>query len=170
MMGPSQPTQSNLYSINNQLSGQLRRKEAHQEINVYLRVRSKKFHGRGLFYGAENRRRIQCGHISQEIYVRTMSAQHLTRDIPRETYILCETLCGHSADIVRTYISRDICPHYIFLGFHLGVTKVRKTGACRGVLFAALLHLTLAPKFAGGASFSELAPKADSLAPQNRWG
>ena len=41
-----------------------------------------------------------CGHISLEIYVRTMSAQHL----PRETYILREMLCGHSADIVRTYI------------------------------------------------------------------
>ena len=56
---------------------------------------------------AENPRRIQCGHcadicISLEIYVSTMSAQHL----PRETYILREMLCGHSADIVRT-----LCGH-----------------------------------------------------------
>ena len=47
--------------------------------------------------------------------VRTMSAQHL----PRETYILLEMLC----DIVRTYISRDICPNNVrtisFFGFQL---------------------------------------------------
>ena len=41
--------------------------------------------------------------------VRTMSAQHL----PRETYIFREMLCGHSAYIVGTYISRDICPHNV---------------------------------------------------------
>ena len=49
--------------------------------------------------------------------VRTMFAQHL----PRETYILREMLCGHCADIERTYISRDICPHYNLLGFHLSL-------------------------------------------------
>ena len=45
--------------------------------------------------------------------VRTMSAQHLTKDI----CLTGEMLCGHSAEIVRTYISRDICPHYILLRF-----------------------------------------------------
>ena len=38
-----------------------------------------------------------------------MSAQHLTKDV----CLTREMLCGHSADIVRTYISREICPHYI---------------------------------------------------------
>ena len=57
----------------------------------------------------ENRRRIKCGYISLEIYVRTISAQHLTKDI----CLTREILCGHSAVIVRTYISRNICPHYI---------------------------------------------------------
>ena len=42
--------------------------------------------------------------------VRTMSAQHL----PRETYILREMFCGHSADI---YLQGYICPHYILLRF-----------------------------------------------------
>ena len=37
--------------------------------------------------------------------VRTMSAQHLTKDI----CLMREMLCGHSADIVWTYIFRDIC-------------------------------------------------------------
>ena len=45
--------------------------------------------------------------------VRTMSAQHLTKDI----CLTREMLCGHSAEIVRTYISRDICPQYILLRF-----------------------------------------------------
>ena len=40
---------------------------------------------------------------------RTMSAHHLTKDI----CLTREMLCGHSADIVRTYISRDIYQHYI---------------------------------------------------------
>ena len=35
----------------------------------------------------------------------------------RHMYILGEMLCGHSADIVRTYISRDIFPHDILLRF-----------------------------------------------------
>ena len=35
----------------------------------------------------------------------------------KEIYIPREMLCGHSADIVRTYISRDICPHFILLRF-----------------------------------------------------
>ena len=42
-----------------------------------------------------------------------MSAQHL----PRETYILREMLCGHSADIyLQGYMSAQ-CPHYILLQF-----------------------------------------------------
>ena len=53
-------------------------------------------------------------HISLEIYVRTMSAQHLTKDICLTRDICCEMLCGHvclptlypssvfsSADLVR---------------------------------------------------------------------
>ena len=49
------------------------------------------------------------------------------------TYILREMLCGHSADIVRTYISRDICPHNVrtisFFGFQLNQhCKVAKNG------------------------------------------
>ena len=53
---------------------------------------------------------------SADIYpnVRTMSAQHLTRNM---CLFHREMLCGHSADIVRTYISKDICPHYILLRF-----------------------------------------------------
>ena len=76
---------------------------------------------------AENQRRIQCGHcadicISLEIYVRTISAQHLTKDI----CLTGEMLCVHSADIVRTYISRNICPHYILLRFSALVETLRK--------------------------------------------
>ena len=53
----------------------------------------------------------------EEIYVRTMSHKGYmsTR----------EMLCGHSADIMRTYISRDICPHNVrtvsFFGFQLSL-------------------------------------------------
>ena len=51
---------------------------------------------------AENRRRIYCGYISLEIYVRTMSAQHLTKDI----CLTREMLCGHCADIyIQGYMS-----------------------------------------------------------------
>ena len=64
--------------------------------------------------------RTLCGHISLEIYVRTMSAQHLTKDI----CLTREMLCGHSADTVRTlcgHISPGIYaaqyPHYILLRF-----------------------------------------------------
>ena len=65
--------------------------------------------------------RTLCGHISLEINVRTMSAQHL----PRETYIsfvrccvdIVPILCGHSADIyLQGYMSAH-CPHYILLRF-----------------------------------------------------
>ena len=37
-------------------------------------------------------------------------------------------LCGHSADIVRTYISRYICPHYILLRFSPLLTLVKSVG------------------------------------------
>ena len=30
---------------------------------------------------------------------------------------MVKTLCGHSANKMRTYISRDICPHHILLRF-----------------------------------------------------
>ena len=64
------------------------------------------------------------------MYVRTMSAQHLAKDI----CLTREMLCGHSADIVRTYISRDICPHNVrtisFFGFQL-CCLVFPRGFCR---------------------------------------
>ena len=45
--------------------------------------------------------------------VRIMSAQHLLR----ETYVLREMLCRHSADIyLQGYMSAQ-CPHYIRLRF-----------------------------------------------------
>ena len=61
--------------------------------------------------------------------VHTMSAQHLTKDIcltMKKTYIPREMLCGHSAVIVRTYISRDISPHHILLRFSALVDVVLK--------------------------------------------
>ena len=56
-----------------------------------------------------------------------MSAQHLTKDIYVSRGRCCADielkLCEHSADIVRTYISRYICPHNVrtisFFGFQL---------------------------------------------------
>ena len=54
-----------------------------------------------------------CGHISLEIYVRTMSAL-CPHNISFVRHISFARCC---ADIVRTYISRDICPHYIILRF-----------------------------------------------------
>ena len=55
MMGPSQPTQSNLYSINNQLSGQLRRKEVenrmlYDQIDILKAAISKLENETGGFY------------------------------------------------------------------------------------------------------------------------
>ena len=50
----------------------------------------------------------QCPHKIS--LVRHISFVRCCADIVR-------TLCGHSANIVRTYISRDICPHYILLWF-----------------------------------------------------
>ena len=54
-----------------------------------------------------NQRRIQCGHIYLEIYVRTMSAL-CPHDISRRIYVSLarEMLCGHCADIVPT-----LCGH-----------------------------------------------------------
>ena len=52
-----------------------------------------------------------------------MSAQHPTKDI----CLTREMLCGHSADIVRTYISRDICLNNVrtisFFGFQLSLDR-----------------------------------------------
>ena len=68
--------------------------------------------------------RTLCGHISLEIYVRTMSAQcpHNVRTmsaqhLPRETYVLREMLWGHSADIYLQGYMYAQCPHYILLRF-----------------------------------------------------
>ena len=47
-----------------------------------------------------------------------MSAQCPHYVSMKKTYIPREMLCGHCADIVlRTYISSDICPHFILLRF-----------------------------------------------------
>ena len=55
---------------------------------------------------------------SANIYPWTdMSAQYPHYVSMKKTYIPREMLGGHSADIVRTYISRDVCPHYILLWF-----------------------------------------------------
>ena len=64
--------------------------------------------------------RTLCGHISLEIYVPTMSAL-CPHNISRRIYVSRGRCC---ADIVRTYISRDICLHNVrtisFFGFQLG--------------------------------------------------
>ena len=65
-----------------------------------------------------NQRRIMCGHIYLEIYVRTMSAL-CPHDISRRIYVsrAREMLCGHCADIyLQVYMSAQ-CPHYILLRF-----------------------------------------------------
>ena len=74
---------------------------------------------------------------SADIYPwRCMSAQHVTRDI----CLFREMFCGNCADIaaiVRTYISRDICPHYILLRFSALGNK--KGSSIKETLFCPIL-------------------------------
>ena len=71
------------------------------------------------------------------MYVRTMSAQHLTKNI----CLTKEMLCGHNADIVRTY-SPGIYVRTIisFFGFQLSMIKYI---ARSGRLYIYTLTMTL---------------------------
>ena len=63
-----------------------------------------------------NQRRIQCGHIYLEIYVRTMSAL-CPHDISRRIYVSLarEMLCGHCADIyLQGYMSAQTLENCFF--------------------------------------------------------
>ena len=58
------------------------------------------------------------------MYVRTMSAQHLTKDmcLTRCCADIVQTLCGHSSDIYLLGYMSAQCPHLILLRFSALVT------------------------------------------------
>ena len=68
--------------------------------------------------------RTLCGHISLQLYVRTMSAQHLTKDICLTRDIPREMLCGHFADIYLQGYMSALYPSSVFTSGLLRITIV----------------------------------------------
>ena len=80
---------------------------------------------------AENPRRILCGHISLEIYVRTMSAQcpHNISLVRHISFVRCcadivPTLCGHISPGIYDFTMSALYPSSVFSS---GVVNFSKT-------------------------------------------